>query len=70
MLRFRLVWPPRVKVMSKLVPPMSTVMMSSMPNGAATNSPACGAEAGPELIALTARSRMCVPVASPPLDWK
>ena len=34
---------------------MSTVMMLSMPKGAATYRPACGAEAGPELMALTAR---------------
>ncbi len=49
---------------------MSTVMTLRMPNGWATNSPAWGAEAGPELIAFTARPRMCSPVARPPLDWK
>ena len=70
MLRFRLVWPPRARVMSNEVPPMSTVMMLSMPKGAATYRPACGAEAGPELMALTARRRMISPTASPPLDWK
>ena len=49
---------------------MSMVMTSLMPKGAAIYKPACGAEAGPELIALTARSRMTFPTASPPLDWK
>ena len=51
MFLLRLVWPLRVSVMSKEVPPMSTVMTLSLPNGAPANSPACGAEAGPELIA-------------------
>ena len=43
--------PSRVRVMSKLVPPMSTVMMSLNPHGSPSHSAACGAEAGPELIA-------------------
>ena len=48
---------------------MSTVMMLSMPKGAATAG-RLRAEAGPELMALTARRRMISPTASPPLDWK
>ncbi|MNH28038.1 hypothetical protein D3C79_881750 [compost metagenome] len=66
----KLVRPALVRVMSNEVPPMSTVMTLSMPNGRATASPAWGAEAGPELIALTARSRIRWPGARPPLDWK
>ncbi len=49
---------------------MSTVITLSIPNGRATHSPAWGAEAGPELIALTARVLMIAPGARPPLDWK
>ena len=46
-----LVTPSLVSVMSKEVPPMSTVMTSVLPKGAQTYCPAAGAEAGPELIA-------------------
>ncbi|MNE11591.1 hypothetical protein D3C80_1043570 [compost metagenome] len=66
----KLVRPALVRVMSNEVPPMSTVITLSMSNGLATDRPACGAEAGPELIALTARSRIMPPGARPPLDWK
>ena len=70
MSRLRLVWPSLAMVMSNEVPPMSTVITLLMPNGSAMNKPACGAEAGPELIAFTARSRINSPTAKPPLDWK
>ena len=43
--------PSRVSVMSKDVPPMSTVMMFFIPQGSPSHIAACGAEAGPELIA-------------------
>ena len=46
-----LVTPLRVSVMSKDVPPISMVMTFFFLNGAVTNNPACGAEAGPELMA-------------------
>ncbi|MNJ72291.1 hypothetical protein D3C77_689230 [compost metagenome] len=66
----KFVRPDLLKVISNEVPPMSTVITLSMPNGWATHSPACGADAGPELIAFTARSRITAPGARPPLDWK
>ena len=66
----KLVRPDLLRVMSNEVPPMSTVITLLMPNGCATHNPACGAEAGPELMAFTARSRITTPGARPPLDWK
>ena len=62
--------PPWVSVMSNDVPPMSTVMMLSMPRGLAKYKPACGADAGPELTAYTAFCAIARPVAMPPFDWK
>lgn len=65
-----LVLPWWVRVMSKDVPPMSTVMKLSMSSGWVRKRPAIGADAGPELMALTAREIITSRAAMPPLDWK
>ena len=51
MFLFRFVRPALVSVMSNEVPPMSTVITFFFLNGEQTYCPACGAEAGPELMA-------------------
>ena len=69
MLRFRLVWPPRQGNVERGAAHVDGDDVVDA-EGRGHVQAACGAEAGPELMALTARRRMISPTASPPLDWK
>ena len=60
--------PSLIRQMSALVPPISTVMMSRMPQPSATSRAPTTPAAGPDSAVSAGARRMVAPPATPPFD--